>query len=82
MKLLSRWLLAIFIIVFSLMPVALAHVPLGVGENDSLQNAARADNPTKSWAIYDDIQILIGGLILREAFLNKRGREPGSGWWS
>lgn len=43
------------ILAVALVPLALAHVPLGVGENDSLRKAAHIDDPTKSWAIYDDI---------------------------
>jgi hypothetical protein len=50
-----RWAILISILCITLMPLAQGHVPLGVGENDSISNAAHIGNPAKSWAIYDDI---------------------------
>jgi hypothetical protein len=32
-----------------------AHVPVEAGENNSLDNALHIENPTKSWAIYDEL---------------------------
>ena len=40
-------------------PVILAHVPIEVGENTSIEKAFNVDEPTKSWAFYDEVH---GGL--------------------
>jgi hypothetical protein len=49
------WLFVSFIALCTMAQAALAHVPLGAGENDSLERATSVENPTKSWAIYGDI---------------------------
>ncbi len=48
----------LIIIVFTitlLIPVATAHVPIQSGDNHSIEDALHVHNPTKSWAIYDEI---------------------------
>lgn len=36
-------------------PVAHAHAPLGVGDNESITTATLISDPTKSWAVYADL---------------------------
>ncbi len=36
-------------------PIVIAHVPIGADENTSIETASVINEPTKSWAIYDEI---------------------------
>jgi hypothetical protein len=46
--------LILFLTIF--IPSTLAHVPVESGDNDTLENALHVENPTKSWAIYDELE--------------------------
>lgn len=47
--------IVMLIVVALVLPEALAHAPLGVGENDSLATATIIPDPAKSWAIYSEL---------------------------
>ena len=51
----SVWFMAFLAAMLVIAPSVQAHVPRSVGENDRLGNAAIIEDPTKSWAVYDDI---------------------------
>ncbi|UCE37089.1 MAG: hypothetical protein JSW00_16610 [Thermoplasmata archaeon] len=52
------YLFLIVIITIFLIPSASAHVPISSGDNDSIERALHVHEPTKSWAIYDEISEL------------------------
>jgi len=53
---LKKKLITIILLTFLFIsPVVIAHVPVGVGENTSIETATIVEEPTKSWAIYDEI---------------------------
>jgi hypothetical protein len=43
---------SIIVIFFLLVPLAMAHAPLGTGDNESIDKATVIPDPTKSWALY------------------------------
>jgi hypothetical protein len=45
----------LILLMLSLITSAIAHVPISGGENNSLETALEVKEPTKSWAIYDEI---------------------------
>jgi hypothetical protein len=52
----SIYLIMMIIICIMLMSSAIAHVPVESGDNESLEHALHIENPTKSWAIYDELE--------------------------
>jgi hypothetical protein len=50
------YLLILFLLLTIFSPIISAHVPKESGENDSLEHALHVENPTKSWAIYDELE--------------------------
>ena len=55
MKLLGICLLIFAFTAIVILPEVLGHAPLGAGGNESLATAALIPDPTKSWAIYDEL---------------------------
>jgi hypothetical protein len=53
-KLFYLFILLLFFIPIT--PLSLAHVPVESGDNDSIKHALPVENPTKSWAIYDELE--------------------------
>ncbi len=51
-----NFLILLIVISILMIPSVSAHVPLESGDNDSLEHALYVDNPTKSWAIYDQLE--------------------------
>ena len=43
------------VVLFLLMPLAMAHAPLGTGDNESIDKATIIPDPTKSWALYSQL---------------------------
>jgi len=74
------------ILIFILNTVA--HVPISAGENNSLETAIKVKEPTKSWAIYDEIHepgeskyykftMEQGQRLKISLFVTKKGFTPG-----
>lgn len=57
-KIMRRFLCLILLVILCiiLIPTASAHVPVESGNNDSIKRALHVENPTKSWAIYDELE--------------------------
>jgi len=55
MKLLGICLLVLAFTAIVILPEVLGHAPLGAGGNESFETAALVPDPTKSWAIYDEL---------------------------
>ena len=49
------WFLGVLLVSFTVVPLVLAHAPLGSGDNESLETATVIPDPTKSWAIYNSL---------------------------
>jgi hypothetical protein len=47
--------LGVFLVSFTVIPLVLAHAPLGSGDNESLETATVIPDPTKSWALYGSL---------------------------
>jgi hypothetical protein len=45
----------VIVIVFMAIPLAMAHAPLGTGDNESIGKATVILDPTKSWALYSQL---------------------------
>jgi hypothetical protein len=43
------------VMLFLLMPLVMAHAPLGTGDNESIDKATVIPDPTKSWALYSQL---------------------------
>ncbi len=43
------------LMLFLLIPVVMAHAPLGTGDNESIDKATVIPDPTKSWALYSQL---------------------------
>jgi hypothetical protein len=55
MKKIKLIFLLITFFLLSIFPIVTAHVPLSSGNNDSIDHSLHVHNPTKSWAIYDEL---------------------------
>ena len=46
---------ALAVTLFLLLPLVMAHAPLGTGDNESIDKATVIPDPTKSWALYSQL---------------------------
>jgi hypothetical protein len=47
--------IVVIVIVFLAIPLVMAHAPLGTGDNESIGKATVIPDPTKSWALYSQL---------------------------